>query len=242
MVRHIGIVMLKLKRRKKYLHTRLRIYSNSVATLQLKYLLSCGDIETNPGPTGDGNLCPTRQKEKESFKRKLSCVSFNSRSIVNKRLELSSLLASKSYELVAITETFLDSTINSSEIFSDSFNVQRRDRSRHGGGVLLAVHQGLCCIRRTDFETDCEILWCEIIVMKPYSRVLVGVFYRPHSSDIDYLNEFERSLSLIERSGNNVLRAIVPKFRLEVCKMKKSKIPKLCQNIGLDELFLKKVL
>ena len=123
-VPHIGTVLLKLKRRKKYLHTRLRIYSNSVAILQLKYLLSCGDIETNQGPTGDGNLCPTRQKQKESFKRKLSCVSFNSRSIVNKRLELSSLLASKSYELVAITDTFLDSTINSSEIFSDSFNVQ----------------------------------------------------------------------------------------------------------------------
>ena len=87
------------------------------------------------------------QNKKESLKSKLSCVSFNSRSIVNKRLELSSLLTLKSYELVAITETFLDSTINSSEMFSDTFNVQRRDRSRHGGGVLLAVHQGLCCIR-----------------------------------------------------------------------------------------------
>ena len=39
-----------------------------------------------------------------------------------------------------------------------------------------------------------------------------------------------------------LLRAIVPKFRLEVCKMKKSKIPKLCQDIGLDELFLEKIL
>jgi len=38
------------------------------------------------------------------------------------------------------------------------------------------------------------------------------------------------------------LRAIVPKFRLEVCKMKKSKIPKLFQDIGLDELFLEKIL
>lgn len=46
----------------------------------------------------------------------------------------------------------------------------------------------------TDFETNCEILWCEIIVMKPYSRVLVGVFYRPPSNDIDYLKELERSL------------------------------------------------
>ena len=37
------------------------------------------------------------------------------------------------------------------------------------------------------------------------------------------------------------LRAAVPKFRLEVCKVKKSKIPKLCQNLGLDELFLEKI-
>ena len=194
MFRHIGIALLRLKRRKKYLHTRLRIYSNSVATLQFQYLLSCGDTETNPVPTGDGNLCPASQEQKDRFKRKLSCVSFNSRSIVNKRLELSSPLASKSYELVAITETFLDSTMKSSEIFSDSFNVQRRDRLRHGGGVLLAVHQGLWCIRRTDFETDYEILSCEVIVMKPYSRVLVGVFYRPPSSDIDYLKEFGHSM------------------------------------------------
>ena len=125
------------------------------------------------------------------------CVSFNSRSVVNKRLELSSLLALKSYELVAITETFLDSTINSSEIFSDSFNVQRRDRSRHGGGVLLAVHQGLCCIRRTDFETDCEILQCAINVMKSYSGVLVGVFYRPPSSDIDYWKDLYRLSNVV---------------------------------------------
>jgi len=38
------------------------------------------------------------------------------------------------------------------------------------------------------------------------------------------------------------LRAFVPKFRREVRKMKKSKIPKLCQDIGLDELFLEKIL
>ena len=40
----------------------------------------------------------------------------------------------------------------------------------------------------------------------------------------------------------NSLRAAIPKFRLEVCKMKKSKIPKLCQNLGLDEQFLEKIL
>ena len=38
------------------------------------------------------------------------------------------------------------------------------------------------------------------------------------------------------------LRAAVSKYRLGVCKMKKSKIPKICQNIGLGKLFLEKQL
>ena len=38
------------------------------------------------------------------------------------------------------------------------------------------------------------------------------------------------------------LGAAIQKFRLEVCKMKKSKIHKLCQDIGLDEVFLEKLL
>ena len=37
-----------------------------------------------------------------------------------------------------------------------------------------------------------------------------------------------------------LLRAAVRKYRLGVCKMKKSKILKLCQNIGLGKLFLEK--
>ena len=37
-----------------------------------------------------------------------------------------------------------------------------RDRSRHGGGVLLLVHQDVPARRREDLETDCEILWVEL--------------------------------------------------------------------------------
>ena len=36
------------------------------------------------------------------------------------------------------------------------------------------------------------------------------------------------------------LRAAVRKYRLGLCEMKKSKILKLCQNIGLGKLFLEK--
>ena len=140
-IRHIA----STPRGRKYHTSRSRYYANSDSSFHQTRLFSSGDVSLNPGPFTTSGPNST-QNQKESFKCGLSCVSFNSRSVVNKRLELSRLLALKSYELVAITETFLDSTINSSEIFSDSFNVQRRDRSRHGGGVLLAVHKGCAAL------------------------------------------------------------------------------------------------
>ena len=42
--------------------------------------------------------------------------------------------------------------------------------------------------------------------------------------------------------SREILRAAVRKYRLRVCKMKNSKIPKLCQNMGLAKLFLEKLL
>ena len=39
---------------------------------------------------------------------------------------------------------------------------------------------------------------------------------------------------------DQLLRAAVRKYSLAVCKMKKSKKPKLYQNIGLGKLFLEK--
>ena len=65
--------------------------------------------------------------------------------------------------------------------------MHRKDRSRNGGGALLACSQEISSIRRSELETECEIMWCEIIISNPYSRIMVGVFYRPPSSDVSYL-------------------------------------------------------
>ncbi|CAH3159171.1 unnamed protein product [Porites lobata] len=90
----------------------------------------------------------------------VSCLSLNARSIVNKRVELASCLSSISFDLVAVTETWLDSSINSAEIFPSTYHVHRKDRS--GGGVLLACSQKISSIRTSELETDCEIMWCKM--------------------------------------------------------------------------------
>lgn len=59
-----------------------------------------------------------------------------------------------------------------------------------------------------------EILWCELTIPNPHTKLLVGVFYRPPSSDVDYLQELERSLSLIECSGSNLATILLGDFNL----------------------------
>ena len=102
-----------------------------------------------------------------------------------------------------------------SKLFSVVDNhVHRKDRSRCGGGVLLACSQKISSIRRSELETDCEIMWCEIVISNPYSRIMVGVFYRPPSTDVSYLLELEKSLCLLERSGNTLTTLLLGDFNL----------------------------
>ena len=95
-----------------------------------------GDVNPNPRPASlkasKAHLAePTR-------KNYVSCFSLNARSIVNKRVDLCSRLSSSSFYLVAVAETWLDCLINSAENFPGRYHMHRQDRSRNGGGVLLA--------------------------------------------------------------------------------------------------------
>ena len=79
---------------------------------------------------------------------------------------------------------------------------------------MLACNIVSGCVRRLDFETDCEILWCEIIIPSNGTKFLVGVFFRPPTSDAVYISELQKSLSLIERSGINVPLLLLGDFNL----------------------------
>ena len=75
------------------------------------------------------------------------------------------------------------------------------------------IHHHLCT-RRNDLETDCELLWCEVMVTNPLRNLLVGVFYRPPSTDQSYLQEMEKSLALVERNGSNLTTVLLGDFNV----------------------------
>ncbi len=124
------------------------------------------------------------------------CTVLNARSIVNKRLDLHALLMSKQ---IAVTETFCNDDVLDSELSSSHYSIFRRDRNRHGGGVLLMIRSNIPATRRRDLESACEILWTELP-----KHTLLGVYYRPpnHSTK---LSELQQSLTRLPSSHHVIL-------------------------------------
>ena len=91
-------------------------------------------------------------------------------------------------DIIAVTETFLSDEILNTEIVNGDYSVFRRDRNRHGGGILLLVKSSIPAVRRHDLETTCELLWVEI------HKTLFGVFYRPPNSPPEYIDQLRYSM------------------------------------------------
>ena len=130
--------------------------------------------------------------------RPLRLININFRSVAGKKPELSNLLHDMKPDIVCGTETWLDNTIASSEIFPHNYKVYRKDRNREGGGVCIAVADYLSSTEEPTLNVEStEIIWVKIKI-KCKTDLLISSFYRPHVTDtasIDGLLESTRLAS-----------------------------------------------
>lgn len=112
---------------------------------------------------------------------------FNARSVVNKLQELHMFLLEEKVDIVGITETWLTSNVQDSELqFAEFtlFRIDRHDKDKlRGGGVALYVRNELKPVRVLEIENEKfqESLWCKINING--QSTTVGVCYRsPDSS------------------------------------------------------------
>ena len=104
-----------------------------------------------------------------------------------------------SFDILALSETWLTSEICDNEISIKGYSIVRKDRQDSskvcGGGVLIYVRDGIPFIRQTDFVDDnFECLWIQINrrFCKPMA---VSVVYRPGYFNIeDFTNALTRIL------------------------------------------------
>ena len=94
------------------------------------------------------------------------------------------------YDVIVLTETWLDTNINSVQLFGNVFSVYRCDRNRQnstktrGGGVLIAVARHLTsCVDPTPVSSTLEQLWVK--VKTPVRDISIGVIYLPPNRRAD---------------------------------------------------------
>lgn len=78
-------------------------------------------------------------------------------------------LSCMNYDVIVLTETWLNNNIGNSELFDDRYEVYRRDREttlshfkKEGGGVLIAVRKNINSTRVDRWQSGCEDLWITI--------------------------------------------------------------------------------
>ena len=145
---------------------------------------------TNEQGTSSNTDSQVKVKDNIETKKNTDCKCFyiNARSIVNKLDEFELYIDEEKPDIIGITETWLTSDIENSELDTDDYTVFRRDRQHsnktRGGGVLLLVKNSLVAVPREDiFSTSFpESVWCNIGSGK--DKLLVGVCYRPPDSSV----------------------------------------------------------
>ena len=148
-------------------------------------LKSCGDIETNPGPSG-------------TFETKYIHIGHvNIRSLTamvddpyDGSLKVSKFELVKNhilfyeYDIFSISETWLDSTISNTDLMVSGYHSPYRiDCSRHQRGVLLYLSLKLPAKRRPDLEQFGSDIIC-VELQQHGTKCLICNCYRSPSSDI----------------------------------------------------------
>ena len=128
-------------------------------------------------------------------KDSLRVLNINCQSVVRKRAELAALIDYVKPDVVCGTESWLQTDIQSSEIFPDNYTAYRKDRGTMGGGVFILVHRSLVSTALPDLDAECEMIWAKIH-MKANRDLLIGCFYMPQRSPND-LKELNKTLQKI---------------------------------------------
>lgn len=135
----------------------------------------------------------------------LSVAHINAQSLTDDFHEFRDHVISHNYDIVVVTETFLNTNISDDLIQIANYTLMRKDRATFGGGVAIYIKTFLNFrpIATVDIP-DYEQLWVLIIIDK--HKFAVGGVYLPHKSRYrNFLDIFEENLSNLLPAHDDIL-------------------------------------
>ena len=111
------------------------------------------DIHPSPGPASS---------DSNGTSLDIPVFHLNARSIRHKLEDIYSI--AEEYHILCFSETHLDQSTDSSSLFFEGFGLPiHKDKSQHGGGVMIYISDLLVHKRRTELEDPrLEAIWIEI--------------------------------------------------------------------------------
>lgn len=164
--------------------------------------------DNNIGNIHNLSILQSPFSENRSFNSCLSIYYQNVRGLQTKSKEFYLSSCSSNYDIVALTETWINNSHKSEEFFNQDYVVYRRDRDYdnlnvdRGGGVLIAVNSNIqsemmplnCCV------SD-EIL-CVKFKIENFNYLVFAVYIRPGQPVEVYSRYIDLILTLRHRLGS----------------------------------------
>ena len=112
---------------------------------------------------------------------------------------------SSSLEVLAINESKLDNSINNGEIYVPGYVFVRKDRTRHGGGVLVYIKENFSYLNRCDLVSSRLEMICLEIKLPHNGSFLVTTWYRPPGSSIDLFDDYANFLGKCDYENKQLI-------------------------------------
>ena len=201
-------------------------------------------IETSSLAYQKANIISCINKQESSFffrpsqaSPHISIIFTNVRSLLPKidflRLEAASLHP----HIICLTETWLSSSIQDSEITIAGYKVYRLDRNRQGGGVITYVSNNLQSQLLMTETYNLELMWIKVVADR--LSLTLGVFYRPPSTPVGSIDTLECSLEDINPLDFNTV-VLVGDFNInfsnEFSSPLKSRLLQLMYKFNLTQV------
>lgn len=166
-------------------------------------LLLCGDIHPLPKLV-EREL--TSQAQYNLFKKRgLHYLHLNTKSLLPKIDELRLIARKTNATCICISGTWVDDFIYDTEICIENYNIIRKERNRHSGGVCIYIRSDLAFNPRPDISNnDFEAVFCECLLHK-CEPILCGTLCRPPNI-LQYFRESVFKLLSFYFTWNNSFR------------------------------------
>ena len=135
----------------------------------------------------------------------LKVININCQSVKKKLPQFLAMLDAENPDIVVGTESFLKDDITNGEIFPNTYQIFRKDRSNNTsrGGVFVAVKNSLVATEKTDHAMNSELAWINIQI-KGAKPLYIGALYRQPDNCTDSLIELQASLEKLPQ-GSHIL-------------------------------------